>query len=84
MLVTNRLRLMCETRIETFADYPNIAIVGESAYNADIGGQVESEASPPDFLYRTGVQRDTHITTSTVQINRSVKYWATFEASPRY
>jgi hypothetical protein len=26
-------------RIETFANYPNIAIVGEGAFNADIGGK---------------------------------------------
>ncbi len=84
MLVTNRVRLTCETRIETFADCPNIAIVGETAYHAGIGGASRTEASPPDFLYSTGAQRDTHITTVTAQINRSVTYWATFEASPSY
>lgn len=38
MLVTNRLRLTCETGIETLADCPNIAIVGETDCHADIGG----------------------------------------------
>jgi hypothetical protein len=31
---------MCETGIEPFADLPNIAIVGEGAYDADIGGEL--------------------------------------------
>ena len=42
VLVASRLKLklMCETRIEPFADLPNIAIVGEGAYNAEIGGEL--------------------------------------------
>jgi hypothetical protein len=83
VLVTSRLRLTCVTRVETFADCPNIANVGETAYHADMGAS-RTEASPPDFLYSAGAQRDTHITTATAQINRGVKYWATFEPSPSY
>ena len=49
---------MCETRIETFADCPNIAIVGEGAYNADIGAS-RIEEPHPDFLYTAGERRDT-------------------------
>ena len=60
MLEANRpkFKLMCETRIETLADYPNIAIVGEGAYNADIGAS-RIEAPHPDFLYTAGVRGDT-------------------------
>lgn len=40
--MANRLnfKLMCGTRIEPFADLPNIAIVGEGAYDADIEGEL--------------------------------------------
>jgi hypothetical protein len=51
-----KFKLMCETRIETFADYPNIAIVGK--YNADIGAS-RIEAPHPDFLYTAAVRGDT-------------------------
>jgi hypothetical protein len=47
---------MCESEIETFAD--SIAIVGDGAYNADIGVS-RIEARPPDFLYAAGVRCDT-------------------------
>ena len=55
VLVANRpkFKLMCESKIERFADY--IAIVGGGA---DIGvGRIE--AAPPDFLYTAGVRCDT-------------------------
>ena len=60
MLEANRpkCKLMCETRIETFFDYPNIAIVGEGAYNADIGAS-RIEAPHPDFLYTAALRGDT-------------------------
>jgi hypothetical protein len=56
--VANRLELTRETRIERFADFPNIAIVSEGAYNADIGAS-RIEAAHPDFFYTAGVRRDT-------------------------
>jgi hypothetical protein len=80
--VANRLELTCETKIERFADYPNIAIVSKTAYHADIGGKSNTGIAPPIFSYGTGAQRDTHIATMTA--NRSVKYGGTFEASPSY
>jgi hypothetical protein len=60
VLVASRpkFKLMCETVVETFADYPNIAIVGEGAYKADMGTS-RIEAPHPDFLYTAGVRGDT-------------------------
>jgi DNA-binding NarL/FixJ family response regulator len=91
VLVANRPKLMREIIIETFADQPDIAIVGEVAEDSDILGRVEE--TQPDFLFIALDDPDKrppvcdailrlHPKVSIIAVaahtNRSVKYWATF------
>ena len=48
--MANRLELTCETKIERFADYPNIAIVSKTAYHPDIGGKSNRGITPRIFF----------------------------------
>ena len=57
MKVAKRLESACEARIERFADYPNIAIVSEGAYDADIGGKSNRGTALRFSLYRRRARR---------------------------
>jgi hypothetical protein len=76
VLVANRpkFKLMCETRVETFAVYSDIAIVGEGAYNADIGSKSNRGSASRFSLYRRRATPYFTSARSAVQINRSAKY----------
>ena len=77
MKVANRLELACETRIERFADYPNIAMVSEGAYDADIGGKSNRGTALRFSLYRRRAARYyaiLHVIALTDQRDRSAKY----------
>ena len=49
VLVANRPKLMREIIIETFADQPDITIVGEVADDVELIGRVKE--TQPDFLF---------------------------------
>jgi Response regulator containing a CheY-like receiver domain and an HTH DNA-binding domain len=91
VLVANRPKLMREIIIETFADQPDIAIVGEVAEDGDILGQVDE--TQPDFLFIALDDPDkrpsvcdailrlhpkVRIIAVAANSNRTVKYWASF------
>ena len=91
VLVANRPRLMREIIIETFADQPDIAIVGEVTEDDDILGQVEE--TQPDFLFIALDDPDkrppvcdailrlhprVRIIAVAAHSSRTVKYWASF------
>ena len=64
-------KLMCETKIETFADH--IAIVGDAAYNADLGGRSNRSAASR-FSFCRRCDANLHIIALTVKIDRSAGY----------
>jgi len=91
VLVANRPKLMREIIIETFADQPDIEIVGEVAEDGDILGQVDE--TQPDFLFIALDDPDkrppvcdailrlhpkVRIIAVAANSNRTVKYWASF------
>jgi DNA-binding NarL/FixJ family response regulator len=82
---------MREIIIETFADQPDIEIVGEVAEDGDILGQVDE--TQPDFLFIALDDPDkrppvcdailrlhpkVRIIAVAANSNRTVKYWASF------
>ena len=91
VLVANRPKLMREIIIETFADQPDIEIVGEVTEDSDILGQVDE--TQPDFLFIALDDPDkrppvcdailrlhpkVRIIAVAANSNRTVKYWASF------
>jgi chemotaxis response regulator CheB len=91
VLVANRPKLMREIIIETFADQPDIIVVGEVAEDAEIIGRVEE--THPDFLFiamddpneRPAVcdtilrlYPEVSIIAVSAHTNSSVRYWASF------
>jgi DNA-binding NarL/FixJ family response regulator len=91
VLVANRPKLMREIIIETFADQPDIEIVGEVAEDGDILGQVDE--TQPDFLFIALDDPDkrppvcdailrlhpkVRIIAVAANSSRTVKYWASF------
>jgi DNA-binding NarL/FixJ family response regulator len=91
VLVANRPKLMREIIIETFADQPDIEIVGEVTEDGDILGQVDE--TQPDFLFIALDDPDkrppvcdailrlhpkVRIIAVAANSNRTVKYWASF------
>lgn len=91
VLVANRPKLMREIIIETFADQPDIIVVGEVAEDVEIIGRVEE--THPDFLFiamddpneRPAVcdtilrlYPDVSIIAVSAHTNSSVRYWASF------
>jgi len=91
VLVANRPKLMREIIIETFADQPDIIVVGEVAEDVEIIGRVEE--THPDFLFiamddpneRPAVcdailrlYPEVSIIAVSPHTNSSVRYWASF------
>jgi chemotaxis response regulator CheB len=91
VLVANRPKLMREIIIETFADQPDIIVVGEVAEDVEIIGRVEE--THPDFLFiamddpneRPAVcdtilrlYPEVSIIAVSAHTNSSVRYWASF------
>jgi chemotaxis response regulator CheB len=89
VLVANRPKLMREIIIETFADQPDIVVVGEVAEDVEIIGRVEE--THPDFLFiamddpneRPAVcdtilrlYPEVSIIAVSAHTNSSVRYWA--------
>ena len=92
VLVANSPRLMREIIIETFADQPDIAIVGEVTEDSEIIARVEE--TRPDFLFigledpneRPAVcdtvlrlHPDVNIIAVSPRVNSTVRYWASFD-----
>ena|SRR6516165_1097411 len=92
VLVANSPRLMREIIIETFAEQPDIAIVGEVAEDSEIIGRVEE--TRPDFLFialddpqkRPAVcdailrlHPEVNIIALSAHVNSTVRYWASFD-----
>jgi DNA-binding NarL/FixJ family response regulator len=91
VLVANRPKLMREIIIETFADQPDITIVGEVAEDVEILERVHE--THPDFLFialddpkeRPAVcdtilrlYPEVSIIAVSAHTNSSVRYWASF------
>ena len=92
VLVANSPRLMREIIIETFAEQPDIAIVGEVAEDSEIVERVEE--TRPDFLFIAlddpkkrpalcdtilRLHPDVNIIAVSAQVNSTVRYWASFD-----
>jgi len=92
MLVANRPRIMRDSIIATFADQPDIEIVGEVIEDAEILGRVQE--TQPDFLFLDleengkrprlceSVLRlypEISIIAVALHESRSIRYWATFD-----
>lgn len=91
VLVANSPKLMRELVIDTFADQPDITIVGEVSESAEILLRVEE--THPDFLFialenpqeRPAVcdmilrlHPEVNIIAVSPRVDRSVRYWASF------
>ena len=91
VLVANRPKLMREIIIDTFADQPDITIVGEVADDVELIGRVKE--TQPDFLFiamddpneRPAVcdtilrlYPEVSIIAVSAHTNSSVRYWASF------
>ena len=91
VLVANRPKLMREIIIETFADQPDITVVGEVTDDLEILNRVEE--THPDFLFiamddprqRPAVcdnilrlHPEVSIIAVSAQNNSTIRYWASF------
>src|SRR5271169_2650781 len=91
VLVANHSKLMREIIIETFAEQPDIIVVGEVAEDAEIAKRVEETL--PDFLFvalddpqqRPAVcdtilrsHPEVSIIAVAAHTNHTVRYWASF------